>query len=214
MKLVFLDIQGVIASESKQLKALSEWYRPYDKKFSKIENAQLSIDRIVKLQSNPNIPKHNYYGENLPFCEQAIDNMYQLRDATNCEFIYTSDLYARRSVDEINDLVKQKGLDIRFYDRVQIPQDDKDKESSDKKIRKPHKYSEDTIFYELEDSHSFAVYNYIGNYTKKDKIQDYVILDSNGDHMENYHNGRFVWVNPFEGFSKKYLEKTIRILNS
>jgi len=180
-KFVFLDIDGVIATDNALIKMLAKYYGLNGTYFISKE-IDKEIQNAIDTSKLPK-PLLNYHYA--PFCEHAINNIYELQRVTNCKFIISSQWRAVRTIYQINDLMATKGLYIQFIDKIQDVRPE-------------------------DDNHSEIIAYYL---TEHPKVKNYVVIDDVESGLEFYHKERYVLTNSSTGFTRDCLEKAVNILN-
>ena len=106
MKVVFLDIDGVVATEHALYEELRNYYQ--------VETVQEALDSSTyKDLQYPRISMFYW-----PFDPRAISQLYRLQKETKCKFVLSSSWRLGQTIEEINKLFAQKGLRVPILDKT------------------------------------------------------------------------------------------------
>jgi hypothetical protein len=123
---------------------------------------------------------------NWPFDNDVIARIYRLQLETKCKFVMCSSWRLGRTVDEINDLMANKGLRIKFIDKTC---------NGGKRGEEIQKWLDDN--------------------KEKYEIESYVIIDDDALYdIEQFHPGKCVAPKFISGLTEELLTDAINILNN
>jgi len=103
MKIVFLDIDGVI--------------QPYESEFRFYEKDNKLIDKLSE-QFNTDYKQYSYFDINAVYNdwdEQAVDRVKYVLEQTNSKIIVSSDWRSNKQPNKMRDLLKIHGLDKYYF---------------------------------------------------------------------------------------------------
>lgn len=111
MKIVFLDIDGVVATNNARHDELKRYYQE-----DTIEKVEAAMDKNIL--PFPRISMFYW-----PFDKRVINELYRLKKQTNCEFVLSSSWRKGRTLEELNEMFALKGLRIQLFDKTNTVKD-------------------------------------------------------------------------------------------
>jgi hypothetical protein len=181
-KVVFLDIDGVVATDEAYYEVYKNYYGlDYDYINSTTSNIEYMNREIIRMFDTSPLAKPHVSKKYWPFSQSAIDNVHSLYNQTKCSFVMSSDWRIGRDVEEINKLMALKRLYVPFLDRTEY----------------------------LEGYRGLEIRDWIH---KHDVDKYVVLDDNCFDGFKESFGERFIQTNPYYGFSKEDLENAVRLL--
>lgn len=110
IKVVFLDIDGVVATERALNNELCKYFGMTLK--------ELDDGTPNSWCESTGLPYPSVSLYHWPFDSKAIENLYRLQLVTKCKFVLSSSWRTGMNVDEINDQMATKGLHIKFIGKT------------------------------------------------------------------------------------------------
>lgn len=111
MKIVFLDIDGVVATLDALYEELAAYFGVEVQDIEKTNPKELCEKTGL---SYPSVSCSHW-----PFSPSAIKLLYKLQLETGCKFVMSSSWRLGKDINEINSLMATKGLRIRFIDKTE-----------------------------------------------------------------------------------------------
>ena len=111
MKVVFLDIDGVVATNRSLYKELSNYFGIPVKELNMLGPTEMCERTGLKY---PRVSMYQW-----PFDSIAIDNIYRLHQITKCQFVLSSSWRVGRTVKEAHDILSMKGLKVPILSKTQ-----------------------------------------------------------------------------------------------
>jgi len=183
MKITFFDVDGVVATHDSLYEELAMYF---DVNIKEIEDG---TPRELCDKTGLDYPSVSC--SHWPFSRNAIKLIYKLQKETNCKFVMCSSWRLGLDVDEINDLMSNKGLRIRFIDK--------------------------TTNWSKSGTRGEEIKLWLDNFKNlypDDEIEQYVIIDDECGHdIIKWHPNNCVQPKFKTGFTEENLNQVIKILN-
>jgi hypothetical protein len=117
MKVIFLDIDGVVDSYRSIFKAMQEWYGVHDEVLSKFLKNKISIEKQLNNIIGKRIKNHEFIPNfNLtfwPFDSVAVSLLHKLtRDNKDLKFVISSSWRLNKDINQLKNILILKGLQI------------------------------------------------------------------------------------------------------